>query len=62
MPKRIMKAKVLSKRKRGRPGVRWQDEVEKDLRVMNVSGWKEKTMDRIGWRRVVLEAKAHPGL
>jgi len=62
MPKRIMKAKVLSKRKRGRPGLRWQDEVEKDLRVMNVSGWKEKTMDRTGWRRVVLEAKAHPGL
>lgn len=29
---------------------------------MKVIEWKEKTMDTVGWRRVVLEAKAHRGL
>jgi len=27
---------------KGRPKIRWQDEVENDLRNMNVNNWKEK--------------------
>jgi hypothetical protein len=47
MPKRMLK---------GRPRMRWLDDVESDLK-MEVKGWKEKMRDRKQWRLVVEEAK-----
>jgi hypothetical protein len=38
------------------------DEVESDLKKMEVKGWTEKMRDRKQWRLVVEEAKAHLGL
>jgi hypothetical protein len=38
------------------------DDVESDLKKMEVIEWKEKMRDRKQWRLVVEEAKAHPGL
>jgi hypothetical protein len=42
--------------------MRWVDDVESDLKKMEVKGWKEKMREREQWRLVVEEAKAHPGL
>jgi hypothetical protein len=42
--------------------MRWLDDVESDLKKMEVKGWKEKVRDREQWRLVVEEAKVHPGL
>jgi hypothetical protein len=53
MPKRMLK---------GRPGMRWLEEIENDLKRMKVTGWKEKMRNREQWRLVVDEAKGHPGL
>jgi hypothetical protein len=53
MPKRMLK---------GRPMMRWLEEVENDLKKMEVKGWKGKMRNRDQWRLVVKEAKAHPGL
>jgi hypothetical protein len=61
MPKRMLKGRLYSKRRKGRPKLRWLDDVESDLKKMKVKGWKEK-MNREQWRLVVKEAKAHPGL
>jgi hypothetical protein len=47
---------------KGRPRMRWFDDVESDLKKMEVKGWKEKMRDRDQWRLVVEEAKAHQGL
>jgi hypothetical protein len=52
MPKRMLK---------GRPRMRWLDDVESDLKKMEVKGLKDKMRDREQWRLVVEEAKAHPG-
>jgi hypothetical protein len=42
--------------------MRWLDDVESDLKKMEVKEWKENMRDREQWRLVVEEAKAHPGL
>jgi hypothetical protein len=57
MPKRMLKGRLYSKRRKGRPRMRWLD-----LKKMKVKGWKEKMRNREQWRLVVGEAKAHPGL
>jgi hypothetical protein len=61
MPKRMLKGRLYSKRRKGRPRMRWLEEVENDLKRMEVTGWKEMR-NREQWRLVVEEAKAHPGL
>jgi hypothetical protein len=53
IPKRMLK---------GRPRMRWLDDVEIYLKKMKVKGWKEKTRNREQWRLVVEEANAHRGL
>jgi hypothetical protein len=62
MPKRMLKGRLYSKRKKGRPRKRWLDDVESDLKKTEVKGRKEKMRDREQWRLVVQEAKAQPGL
>jgi hypothetical protein len=62
MPKRTLKGRLYSKRRKGRLRIRWLEDVESDLKKMEVKGWKEKMRDREQWGLVVEEAKAHPGL
>jgi hypothetical protein len=60
MPKRMSKGRLYSKRRKGRSRIRWLDDVESDLKKMEVKGWKEKKRDREQWRMVVEEAKGSP--
>jgi hypothetical protein len=40
MPKRMLKESLYSKRGKGRSRMRWLDDVESDLKKMEVKGWK----------------------
>jgi hypothetical protein len=62
MPKRMLKGRLYSKRRKGRPRMRWLDDVESELKKMEVKGWKEKMKNKEPWRLVLEEAKVHPGL
>jgi hypothetical protein len=62
MPKRVTREKIYTRRKKGRPKVRWLDDVQEDLREMEIEGWRRKAQDRDQWRRIAQEAKAHVGL
>jgi hypothetical protein len=38
MSKRVMREKIYTRRKRGRPKVGWLDDVQEDLREMEIEG------------------------
>jgi hypothetical protein len=63
MPTRVTREKIYTRRKRGRPKIRWINDVQEDLREMGIDeGWRRKAQDRDQWRRIAQEAKAHVGL
>jgi hypothetical protein len=62
MQKRVMRERIYTRRKRGRPKVRWLDDVHEDLREMGIEGWRRKAKDRDQWRRIAQETKAYVGL
>ena len=62
MSRKMMEGRLFIERRRGRPRLRWLDDVVADLKIMKVTQWIEKTKDREQWRLVVEEAKTHPGL
>jgi hypothetical protein len=47
---------------RGRPKMRWLNDMSMDLRKMGLNEWKDRARNREAWRHIVEEAKAHPGL
>jgi hypothetical protein len=58
----MLRGRLYYKRRKGRPRMRWLDDVESDLKKMKVKGWKQKMRNREERRLVVEEAKGHPEL
>jgi hypothetical protein len=59
MQTRMITGKLYSKRRKGRPRMRWLEKVENDLKRMKEKGWKEKMTNREQWRLAVEEAKGY---
>lgn len=53
---------VIEVRKRGRSRGKWQQDVDDDMKEINVRRWEEKAVNRDDWRRIVNEVKVHIGL
>jgi hypothetical protein len=62
MSKRMLRGKIYMTRKRGRPRLRWLEDVHDDLSKMKVNGWGGLKKNREEWRQIYQEAKAHPEL
>ena len=67
LPKRAAELREQGRRRRGRPRLRWEDCVKRDVKKAGEEGdWKKKTEDRVGWRRIAdeavkkLQASPHP--
>jgi hypothetical protein len=62
IPRKFMEGRLFTGRRKGRPRLRWIDDVVADLTVMEIKQWTEKTKDREQWSLVADEAKAYTGL
>jgi hypothetical protein len=62
MPRRTTEGRLFIGRRKGRPRLRWMDDVVAYLRAMKIRQRTEKAEDRKQWRLVVKDARAHPGL
>ena len=67
LPKRAAELREQGRRRRGRPRLRWEDCVKRDVKKAGEEGdWKKKTQDRVGWKRLAdkavkkLQASPHP--
>jgi len=60
--KTIYKWKSYATRPKGRPRVRWEDDVRNDLRKMRVNNWKQTTQERKKWKEIIEQAKTHKEL
>jgi len=60
--KTIYKWKPYATRPKGRPRVRWEDDVRNDLRKMGVTNWKQRTQERKKWKGIIEQAKTQKEL
>ena len=60
--KTIYKWKPYATRPKGRPRVRWEDDVRNGLRKMGVNNWKQRTQERKKWKEIIEQAKTHKEL
>jgi hypothetical protein len=62
MTRKMVEGRLFVGRRKGRPRLRWMDDIVADLRTMRIKQWMQTMQDREKWRRIVEEAKSHPGL
>ena len=48
-------AKLEFKRKVGRPKLRWINDIQADLKMIGIKGWRGKTQDRLEWMDIITE-------
>jgi hypothetical protein len=62
IPKKMLYGKLNATRRRGRPKMRWLDDVSMELRKTGVNEWRDRARNREARSHIVEEAKTHPGL
>jgi hypothetical protein len=61
-PKRILEWKIIGRRIRERQRKRWIGDIEDDIQITEIRGWRKLYKEREEWKRVTEKAKTHSGL
>jgi hypothetical protein len=61
-PKRIVECKPIGRRIRGRRRKSWIEDIEEDIQIMGIQGWRNLGKERAEWKRITEKAKTHSGL
>jgi len=56
---KMMYGKLYPTRRRGRPKMRWLDDVSTDLRNMGINEWRDRARDREAWRAIAPSKKIY---
>jgi hypothetical protein len=59
--KKLTNWKPFGKRPSGRPKNRWIDGLLKDMEVLKLKNWKELTINRKQWNKLLEKPKPTPG-
>jgi hypothetical protein len=51
----------IGRRLRGRPRKRWIEDIEDDIQIMGIRGWRNLCKEREEWKRITEKAKTHSG-
>jgi len=62
MPRRIIEWKPVGRRIRVRPRKRWIEDIEEDIQMMEIRGWRKLSKERTEWKKITEKAKTHSGL
>jgi len=62
LSRRVLLSEPGGKHPRGRPRLRWEDGVKENAAKLGCRNWTVVTLNREGWRKLLKEAEAHPGL
>jgi hypothetical protein len=60
--KNVKKWNPIDRRSGGKPKTRWKDDVKADLRAMKITNRKTSIGDKLACKKIVEQAKTHPGL
>ena len=62
LSRRVLLNEPGGKRPRGRTRLRWEDGVGEDVARLACRNWKVAALNCEGWKKLLQEAEAHPGL
>jgi len=60
--KKILEWKPIGTRIRGRPRKRWNVDIEENMQITGIKGWRKQCKERADWKRIIEKAKTHRGL
>ena len=62
IPKRVLEWKPTGRRNTGRPRKRWTEDIEEDIQIMGIRGWRKLCKERAEWKRIAEKTETYSGL
>ena len=59
---RVIEWKPKGRRNRGIPRQIWIEDIEEDVQLMGIRGWRKLCKERAEWKEITEKAKTHGGL
>jgi hypothetical protein len=53
IPKTVLEWKPMGRRNRGRPRKMWIEDIEKDIQIMGIRGWRKLCKESAEWKEIV---------